>query len=769
MVRLLALVTLCLFAPSLLQADEGTEKLATALRKAPTNVYPQEQQEAARAALGKELRAAIVACNVANTAAWEAITTREQWEAFRVARLDALKASLGWPKSRPTTTAIHITGEHARDGYVVRNLLYETRPHFYVSANLYLPAKLPASLPGVLLSHSHHSPKTQGELQDMGATWARAGCAVLVPDHLGHGERRQHPFASAGDFDGEFAVGRQDYYFRYDTGMQLHLAGQSLMSWLVWDLLAGVDVLLKQERIDPERIILLGGVAGGGDPAAVAGAVDERIACVGPFNFGGPQPETRYPLPDDAATWFNYAGSGGWESTRNLSCSAQGLGFQPWAIVGSIAPRRLIYGHEFAWDGERDPVWKRLEKIWGFYGESARLAVAHGQGNLRGKEPEASHCGNIGALHRRMIHPVLEKWFAISATSQTEFSSRLSAAELNCWNDQWREKLQPERVHEVLLREHRKTDKLRERKAWVVNSGFVAPPVDAKVAVDQRLESAVGNVTMTRARVNGRVPLVLLLPDQVGDVKPPVVLGVSESGKAVFLRERAVEIAELLGRGVAVCLIDVSGTGELASGQERGQYSEATSESSSALMLGQPLLGRQLLDLQTALDYLEREAPVRSRPAIWGESFAQPLASAAKFNYPRRIERPGEASPLGLLLPLLRETYYHGGTCCLYARGGLVSNASLLESPFVQVPHGLVVPGALGGVQISAMVAACCPLPIRLDGCVDGTNRLVSSGRLAKEFGLAQAKYEQGQAANDLELSATAGSPVEFFIRNLRE
>jgi len=34
-------------------------------------------------------------------------------------------------------------------------------------------------MPGIVLAHSHHNPKWEGELQDMGMTWARAGTAVL--------------------------------------------------------------------------------------------------------------------------------------------------------------------------------------------------------------------------------------------------------------------------------------------------------------------------------------------------------------------------------------------------------------------------------------------------------------------------------------------------------------------------------------------------------------------------------------------------------------
>ncbi len=80
------------------------------------------------------------------------------------------------------------------------------------------------------------------------------------------------------------------------------------MGWMAWDLMRGVDLLLARPGIDPERIILLGAVAGGGDPAAVTAALDPRITAVVPFNFGGPQPETHYPLPDDAEDSFNYAG-----------------------------------------------------------------------------------------------------------------------------------------------------------------------------------------------------------------------------------------------------------------------------------------------------------------------------------------------------------------------------------------------------------------------------------------------------------------------------
>src|SRR5207244_624593 len=137
------------------------------------------------------------------------------------------------------------------------------------------------------------------------------------------------------------------------------------------------------------------------------GPADQRRV---PFNFGGPQPETRYPLPADAEDSFNYAGSGSWESTRNLRLSARD-GFLPWLIVGSVAPRRLVYGHEFSWDSEHDPVWARLRRIYGFYGAPDRLAASHGRGRLSGRPPASTHCTNIGPEHRQAIYAALHRWF----------------------------------------------------------------------------------------------------------------------------------------------------------------------------------------------------------------------------------------------------------------------------------------------------------------------------------------------------------------------
>ncbi|MBN9517292.1 hypothetical protein J0H58_02050 [bacterium] len=380
--------------------------------------------------------------------AFAAVNSHADWEAFRNPRIAALKASLGhWPDP-PAKVRVEVLKTLPGDGFVVDNLVYESRPGLWVTANRYRPAAPVANAPGILISHSHHTGRTQGELQDMGMTWARAGCVVLVPDHLGHGERRQHPFRTEKDYPKPFKAGRQDYYHRYVTNLQLSAVGDSLMGWMVWDLMRGVDVLLQHSSADPRRIILLGAVAGGGDPAGVTAALDPRISCVVPFNFGGWQPESAVTAnPDREFAWF---GDGYWESTRGLRNGARD-GFAHWVIVGSVAPRPVVYGHEFAWNPDTDPAWPRLQKVFGFYDAQDRLGFARGAGSVKGQPPESTHCTHIGAVHRKMVYPYLKAWFDMPVP--VEYSKRLTVEQLACWSNPADEtRVRPKTLSDLMVR-----------------------------------------------------------------------------------------------------------------------------------------------------------------------------------------------------------------------------------------------------------------------------------------------------------------------------
>ena len=329
-------------------------------------------------------------------AAWAAIRTREEWERYRDPRMQALAASLGeFPPRAPL--GMRVTQEYAGRGYRRQNLVYTSRPGLWVTANLYLPERPAARMPAIVIVHSHHSSKSQSEVQDMGILWARAGCAVLAMDQIGHGERLQN-----------YPWNREHYHSRYMMGMQLYTAGESLIKWMVWDIVRGIDLLLERKDIDPDRIIMLGAVAGGGEPAAVAAALDRRIAAVAPFNFVRTGPN----LSD-------------WESTRSFRRGIVDR-FFPWVIDASVAPRRLVYAMEMGWENYRThEAWERYQKVFAFYGAPDHLDEAHGFGTF----PGPGECNNIGPSQRKTLYPELNRWFGIPIPPE-EPNDRRPEAEL---------------------------------------------------------------------------------------------------------------------------------------------------------------------------------------------------------------------------------------------------------------------------------------------------------------------------------------------------
>src|SRR5215831_5250435 len=329
---------------------------------------------------------------------WDRVRTLDDWNRFRDPKWTALSASIGeFPERRPLDT--QVMKEFRGDGYRRQDIVYQTRPGFWVTANLYLPGESRGPMPGIVIAHSLHTAKTQFELQDMGILWARAGCAVLVLDQVGYGERIEG-----------YPWNREAYHSRYIAGMQLYLAGESLIKWMVWDIIRGIDLLLVRKDIDKNRIIMLGAVAGGGDPAAVAAALDQRIAAVAPFNFGESTPEIPRFLPEKNQWPRELAdpGLGDWETPR---CLRRGIidQFLQWTVCAMAAPRRFIYSYELGWNVEELPAWERYKKVYELYHAEKNLAEAHGFGPF----PGPGECWNVGPAQRMSLYPTLQRWFGI--------------------------------------------------------------------------------------------------------------------------------------------------------------------------------------------------------------------------------------------------------------------------------------------------------------------------------------------------------------------
>lgn len=738
------------FLVSPTQANEKV--LESAIRDLNPQVLTGDDAQESSRMLANDVRRRIQEANLRESLEWKRVQTLPEWERFRDERVTALRRALGTFPPIPERLNFRVTGVIHGEGYVIEKLIYETRPGFWACGHIYRPASMPKEKPpGLMIVHSHHTPATQSELQALGIGWARVGCVVLVPELVGHGERREHPFRTEADYSQPFRPSRQDYYFRYNHGAQLHLLGDSLMGWFVWDLSRGLDVLLKHAQADPARIIVLGAVAGGGDPAGVLAAIDPRVTALVPYNFGGGQPD--YATPEDTDRSFYWFGHASWESTRALAYGARD-GFAHWLIVAAPAPKPLILAHEFAWQAERDPAWPRIEKVYSFYDAKNRLAATAGKGTVKGKAgPENTHCTHIGDFHRQQLDPFFKIWFNIPAPNNP--SAKHSPEELACWTEELKKDLKPKGLLEtaselftqrVVTAVQKNQDLKSVKAAWSSRLGDIEPPTTPEVreCETEELGEALVHRFVVKPSPGIVVPGLLLRARPLkSSVRSPLVVIVSQSGKGALLKSRAAEIAALVNGGAAVCLVDVRGTGETRPADtSRGRNSPMTTLSALEWLLGQTLLGSQLKDLRAVLRYLRTRSDVDgSRVAIWGDSQALVNGPEARLAVPLDARLPEHAEPSGAILALLAALFEPDIVRAVHAHGGLVHYRSLMDKPFLYVPHESLVPGAAEAGDLPG-IAAVLSTPLRLSGLVDGLNQTVPEGLIGRIYPNAQRSEE---------------------------
>jgi dienelactone hydrolase len=162
-----------------------------------------------------------------------------------------------------------VTKTTRRDGFVVENVLFESLPQYYVTANLYRPES-PGRHPAILMSMGHwDSGKAAGQL--LSSNLARKGFVVLAYDPVGQGERQQAYEKRTGR---SLIGGPTEQHF--SNGAAAVLLGQSVARYFIHDGMRAIDYLVTRPEVDPERIGATG-CSGGGTQTTYISALDPRV------------------------------------------------------------------------------------------------------------------------------------------------------------------------------------------------------------------------------------------------------------------------------------------------------------------------------------------------------------------------------------------------------------------------------------------------------------------------------------------------------------
>jgi len=187
------------------------------------------------------------------------------------------------PRPRKVPFNTRITGGFEREHYRVENLIFDTRPNFPVTANLYIPKGRPLPAPCVLgvCGHSFEG-KGYDSYQAFCQGLATKGYVVLIFDPIGQGERLQYP-------TGVVPAPGEPHQSRYGGTVGDHiqcanhmtLVGEWFGSWRIWDGVRALDYLLSRPEADPRHVGLTGN-SGGGTMTTWLVAADDRFTMAAP-------------------------------------------------------------------------------------------------------------------------------------------------------------------------------------------------------------------------------------------------------------------------------------------------------------------------------------------------------------------------------------------------------------------------------------------------------------------------------------------------------
>ncbi|MET6997548.1 alpha/beta hydrolase family protein [Chitinophaga defluvii] len=235
--------------------------------------------------------------------------TRQEWEVLRTQLKATVLRKTGAIIDHALPLNYKETGHTQLNGYSVKNIVFQTRPGVYATANLYVPdGKGP--FPAVINSHGHWKDARAGEMvQATAHALALNGYVCLNMDAWGAGERT--------------TIHGEAEYHGANLGASLMDIGTSLMGMQLTDNMRGVDLLCSLPQVDKDHIGATG-ASGGGNQTMWLSAMDERIKAVVPVVSVG--------------TFESYI------MNSNCVCEllADGLTFTEEAgILGLIAPRAL--------------------------------------------------------------------------------------------------------------------------------------------------------------------------------------------------------------------------------------------------------------------------------------------------------------------------------------------------------------------------------------------------------------------------------------------
>jgi len=623
-------------------------------------------------------------------------------------REQMLKDLGGFPDRTPLNA--RAVGVLERPGYRIEKVIFESQPHFYVTANLYLPKTGHPPYPAILYPLGHErGGKTNPTWQQMLGSLATKGFVALAWDPVGQGERLQI-------FDEDLRESKVGNSTTEHTvvGTQCMLVGDHLARYTIWDGMRALDYLLSRKEVDPARIGLTGN-SGGGTHTAYIAALDDRIQVAAPSCY-----ITSWHLmldtigPQDAEQTFPFWLQEGLDYPDYLYAFAP----KPYILLSAIRDFFPIAGARETF-AEAEKVYSAIgerEKVGMFeaddghgYNKSRRLAAYDWFGRwlkgARDTDPEPQ------------IEMATPEELRCTATGQV--STSLGGESVFTLNQKRLAQLKASR----LTRPADLPGKVREVIRYEPPSGpLQVTSYGAITRSGYRIEKLI-----YESEPGIFIPSLLYVPDE-GASKKAAVLMVTGDGKAAS----ASEAEQFAASGTVVLSIDMRGTGETrvdtdVNSREFDHYFGDFNNIMTALLVGKTMAGMRALDISRGIDVLTSRREVD----------------------PNQVYGYGKDEGA---LPLLYATVLDGRIRRVMLDGMLVSYESVVNSRVSRRILEGVAPGMLKYYDLQDLVAAMAPRDVWIVNGTDPMGHELPASEVTKEYRRALEAFSQQGAAQAIHI-----------------
>jgi cephalosporin-C deacetylase-like acetyl esterase len=616
----------------------------------------------------------------------------------------------------PDRTPINprVTGTMDRGPYRIENVVFESFPKVYVTANLYIPSVGKPPYPAILapVGHSDNG-KAYHYYQHLYQNLTRQGYVVLSYDPFGQGERLQYINPKTG----RSLYGPTGEHSQ--AGRPMVLMGESFSLYCAWDGIRGLDYLIGRPEVDATRLGCTG-QSGGGTITMYLAALEPRLRVVA-VSDGNTE--------NVAGPFFDPPGATD-DAEQNIVGSLT-LGIDRGDLLLAFAPKPLLICYTTHDEGvtyspvyeeATQEIYRELQRVYGLLGAKDRVGLF------------ASHLPHgLNFFNRIRIYAWFNRWFKnttsetgeaeldrfpeerLNATSTGQVSTSIggrSVVQLN--TDRARLVIGKSPFQNASMNSPSVRAQVEEELTGLLAFPHQRSSLQSRIRSSNPRKSVVIEEIQFESEPGMRVPGWFVRPSSKSGHGSTVLYLTDDGGDDVVAEPGSMD--RLLDAGHAVCAIDLRGTGLTTPRFPSGgpNYYDGSVHLDdrfawTCLVMGRPVIGQRVWDTLRAVDYLV------SRPDVDSSQI--------------RILGVGSSGLAAMMAALLD----HRVLSVLVDRT-LASYASVPESESYSLKLAWFVPGILRKFDLPQIAAALSPRPCWILNGVDANGQVLSETSLQQHF-----------------------------------